>query len=473
MKYITVIGLEIHAELLTKTKIFCSCKNVFGQEKNTNICPVCTAQPGSLPRLNKEAVKLAIKAGIVTDSKINNISSFDRKNYFYPDLPKGYQITQFYNPICVEGHVNLENKTIRIHQIHLEEDAGKLIHDEENNRTLIDYNRCSIPLIEIVTEPDFRTSSEVREFVLEIAKRLKYAGICDARLEEGSLRVDVNISVMEENSKVFGTRTEIKNLNSVKSIVSAIEYEKKRQIQILESGGKIEKDTLRYDEKSRKTIVMRQKEDANDYRYFPEPDILPLYVSDDVIDNIKKEIPSLAHERIKKYVEDFKLSSDDAKLLTNDKDFSDFFEEATAKNKLYRETARLMLGELSRIFNETNLDISSIGFSISDFSTLIEMEKNGKISKNDQKKILKIMSQSNKNPRQIAVENDLLLKDNTDEVYLIVRNLLLNMQDSITAYKNGDKKIFGYFMGQAVAVCPKGTNPQIIKKALEDILNDL
>ena len=363
MSYTPVIGLEIHAELLTSSKVYCSCKNEFGNKSNSTVCPVCSALPGTLPTINKDAVTLAVRAGLCFNSKINNYSRFDRKNYFYPDLPKAYQITQYYHPICTGGYVDIGNKTVRINRIHIEEDAGKLIHSD--SYSLADYNRCGVPLIEIVTEPDFNSPDEVKDFIEEVILRLKYADICDAKLEEGSLRVDVNISIKKDSA--YGAKTELKNLNSTKSIKKALEYEIKRHIECLENGVEIIKETRRFDETNNKTVSLRLKEE-DDYRCFPEPDLPTVFISDEEIEEIKASLPKGHKERLTKYINEYNLSADDAVLIIKDRDFSDFYDEAVSYTDDYKTVCNFMLTCINQQLNNLSIKPCDIPFSPKDLT---------------------------------------------------------------------------------------------------------
>ena len=470
MKYIPVIGLEIHAELLTKSKVFCSCQNEFGGDANTRVCPVCTGMPGAMPVINKNAVKLAVKAGLAFNCNVNEFSAFDRKNYFYPDLPKAYQITQFEHPICSGGFIDIEDKNFRIERIHIEEDAGKLIHDSETELSLADYNRCGVPLIEIVTMPDFSSADEVKSFVEEIALRLKYADVCDARLEQGSLRVDVNISLMEDGSDVLGTRAEIKNLNSFRSISKAISYEIKRQTEILSSGGIVVQETRRFDEDTGTTSSLRSKEEAHDYRYFPEPDIPPVVISEQEIASIKNEIPKMPHLRKEEYKKLYSLSDFDAGLIVSDIKFSDFFEAAA---KIYghgKEISKLMLGTLNKILNETGKSVSDAAFNPMQLAELVKMSTEEKISKNSAKNILEIMFVNGKNPMDIATENNMLMENNTDELFVLIKKVIDENPDAVNDYRSGNVKSFGFLMGQLVRAAGKGVNPQLAKELLSSEL---
>lgn len=469
MKLVPVIGLEIHAELLTKTKIFCSCENKFGNEPNTLVCPICSGMPGTLPTLNKSAVELAVKAGIILNCKISNKSSFDRKNYFYPDLPKAYQITQFYNPICYNGLVKINGKNIRIERIHLEEDAGKLIHTDKYS--IIDFNRCGVPLIEIVTMPDFHSADEVCDFVKLISSRMKYAGLCDSRLEQGSLRVDVNISLMEENSQKLGKRAEIKNLNSLKSIKQAIEYEILRQTNLIENGEEFQIETRRFDEKTGTTIFMRTKEAKGDYRYFPEPDIPQIVISDEDIQRLKQEIPIMPDERISIYINAYKLPKQDAELLTEDKFISDFYDSCIDIYPSYKTISNILLNEVKKILNKKATNFSFVDFSSKDIVELSKMYDEKKITKSSLSYILDIMTKTNESPTNIAITHNLLTDDNTDDLDNIITKILEKNQKSINEYSEGNEKVFAFLMGQVMRSLKKGTNPNTVIKILNKKLS--
>ncbi len=472
MNYDVFIGLEIHCELLTKSKVFCSCKNEFGGEMNSRVCPVCLGMPGALPSVNKNAIALAIKAGIATDCTINKVSVFERKNYFYPDSPKAYQITQLNKPICSSGYIVLNNnRKVRINRIQLEEDAGKLIHNEETGMSLVDFNRCGVPLIEIVTEPDMRGSEEVCEFVFEIAQRMKYAGVCNSKMEEGSLRVDVNISLCPKNSDTLGARAEIKNLNSYRSISRAIEYEIKRQSAMLDGGGRVVQETRRFDENDGKTYSMRSKEEAQDYKYFAEPDIPSIKLCDAEIDKIKQSIPKMPRERYREYI-GFGLSDYEAKLILKEMEFSSFYDEAVKYNGAYKEICNLMLGEVNRYLNEYSLTIGEVKFSPSDIAELAQLSLDGTISKNSAKDIVKEMFLNGGDVEDIARKGGHILENNSEKINLCVDEIILKNQEMVLEYKNGNKKIFGYLMGQLVRMLGKNTNPATVKDILESKLGE-
>lgn len=471
MRYQPVIGLEIHCELLTESKVFCACKNEFGGSENTRVCPRCSGMPGTLPLLNTGAVKLAVKAGLATDCTINNYSAFDRKNYFYPDLPKAYQITQFEFPICTDGHITVcGDKDIKINRIHIEEDAGKLIHDDYEGISMADYNRCGVPLIEIVTEPNFRSIEEVWDFVEQIALRLKYAGVCDARMEQGSMRVDVNISIMPVGSETFGTRAELKNLNSLKAIGRAIEYEINRQAEILDNGGTVVQETRRYNDNHGNTKALRSKEEAHDYRYFPEPDIPPVILSDEDISDINASMPEMPQHRFARYTKKYGLPEDDAKLIISDKNFSDFYDDAVKINPDYKQISNFMLVELNHNLNDSEKNISDLPFSPAELAELVKMSTDGIISKNAAKDILKIMFDDGGQPMFIAKDNGFIMDNNTDRLTDIINRVISENTDSVESYKSGNQKIFGFLMGQVIRLAGKGANPQMAKDLLTEKL---
>lgn len=471
MKFIPVIGLEIHAELLTKTKIFCSCENKFGEKPNTLVCPICTGMPGTLPVLNRKAVELAVKTGLILDCKINNYSSFDRKNYFYPDLPKAYQITQFYHPLCENGHIKINDKKFVIERIHLEEDAGKLLHDKDIS--IIDYNRCGVPLIEIVTAPDFRSADEVCNFVREISLRLKYADVCDAKLEQGSLRVDLNISVMKEAQNVFGTRAEIKNLNSLKSIKQAIDYEIERQTSLIQNSQEVLLETRRFDEKTGKTVSMRAKETKGDYRYLHEPDLPALFVSDIEIEKIKKEIPTMPNDRLAKYINVYKLTPREANLIIEDKTVSDFYDSAVSYYSSYKTICNIILNEINRCINKNNLKFSEINITPLDIAETAKLYDEKMISKSALSTIIDTMIKTGDNPKIIAKSVNLFLNNNSTDIESIVKTVLSYNSQAVIEYSQGNKKAFTYLMGQVMRTLGKGANYEIVIKVLENQLKNI
>ena len=470
-KFKTVIGLEIHAELLTNSKVFCTCNAEFGGDQNTRCCPTCTGMPGTLPVINQTAIEYAVKAGFALNCDINKFSAFDRKNYFYPDLPKAYQISQLYYPIVGPGvipiEVNGKKKNIRINHIHLEEDAGKLVHDDFNGISMADYNRCGIPLIEIVTEPDMSSAEEAMAFVEQISLLLQYAGVCDCKMEQGSLRCDVNISLMRPDDKEFGTRAEIKNINSIKSVGRAIKYEERRQALLLEAGKKVIQETRRYNANRDKTTSIRSKENAQDYRYFPEPDILQVNLTDEQLDEIKAKLPEMPNKRIRRYVEDYKLSPKDAEILVQSKIISDFFNDAVAVYNSPKSIASFILTEFMRRINLGEIDPKNISFSANDFAALVEMADTEKISKNDAKAIFREMVEKGGKPKDIAEKNGMLIVVDTEKVNSTVDEILAKNTAQTEQYKNGETKVFGFLMGQCTKALKGVATPKVIKEVLE------
>ncbi|MCH5185589.1 MAG: Asp-tRNA(Asn)/Glu-tRNA(Gln) amidotransferase subunit GatB [Oscillospiraceae bacterium] len=466
MKYQSVIGLEIHAEMLTNSKVFCTCSAEFGGAENSRVCPRCSGLPGTLPVFNRGAAYLAARAGFALECTVNNYSAFDRKNYFYPDLPKAYQITQFTYPICTDGKINVGGRDIRINRIHIEEDAGKLVHDDYEGISMADYNRCGVPLIEIVTEPDIRTAEEARDFVEQIALRLKYAGVCDSRMEQGSLRVDVNISLMPYGSDVFGTRAEIKNLNSLKSIVRAIEYETERQSEILDRGGEVVQETRRYNDNRGMTNSLRSKEEAHDYRYFPEPDIPPVFLSDAEIAEIRNSMPEMPGKRLERYTNEYGLREEDARLLISDKSLSDFYDETVRIYPSYKPVANLVLVELLRLLNESEASADNLKFTPDALARTVKMADEGRISKNAAKDILKILFSSGGDPVYTAGERGFIMSDDEDDLAEIIDKVISENKDSVESYKAGNQKVFGFLMGQVVREAGKSANPKLAKDLL-------
>lgn len=470
MSYTTVIGLEIHAELLTKSKVFCGCTAEFGGEENTRVCPRCSGMPGTLPVFNRGAAELAVRAGLALGCHINNYSAFDRKNYFYPDLPKAYQITQFEYPICSNGGVDIGNKVIRINRIHIEEDAGKLVHDDNKKLSLADYNRCGVPLIEIVTEPDIRSAEEARNFVEQVALRLKYAGVCDAKMEQGSLRCDVNISIMPEGSSKLGTRTEIKNLNSLRSIVRAIEYEHERQKRLVESGERIIQQTLHFNDASGTTKALRSKEEAHDYRYFPEPDIPPIMLSDENIKEIKSTMPEMPAQRKARYTAEFALSEADSLLLIQDKALSDFFEAAVKVYPNPKSISSMILVELLRRMNDAGISADALQIEALDLAVLCKMADEGTVSRAAAKDILRTMFEQGGKPMEIAERSGMIMSNDTSAVENAADEILSANPKAVEEFKGGSQKVFGFLMGQMCRRLGKSANPAIIKQVLEEKL---
>ncbi len=472
--YRTVVGLEIHAELLTKSKVFCTCNAEFGGDQNTRCCPVCTGMPGTLPVINQTAVEYAVKAGFALNCGINKFSVFDRKNYFYPDLPKAYQISQLNLPLCINGKVTIKvdgkQKDIRINRIHLEEDAGKLVHDDFNGVSLADYNRCGIPLIEIVTEPDISSAEEAMAFVEKISLLLQYAGVCDCKMEQGSLRCDVNISLMKPDAKEFGTRAEIKNLNSVKSVGRAIKYEERRQALLLDAGKRVVQETRRYDANRDTTKSMRSKENAHDYRYFPEPDILQVNFTDEMLDEIRAKLPEMPERRLDRYINEYGLSAVDAKILVNNKIVSDFFDKAVACCNRPKSVCAFILTEFMRRVNLGEIDVNALSFTPEEFAKLVEMSDTEKISKNDAKTVFRKMVETGRGAEDIAKENGFLIVEDTDKAAGVIDEVLSQNQAQVQQYVNGETKVFGFLMGQCTKALKGLATPKTIKQILEQKL---
>ena len=469
--YTPAIGLEIHAQLLTQSKIFCNCKVDFGGEANTRCCPVCLGFPGTLPVLNKEVVRLAIKAAIALGCTINTDTKMDRKNYFYPDLPKAYQISQLDLPIGVDGKVKIDlgekEKYIKIKRIHIEEDAGKLIHDATEDTSLVDYNRCGVPLIEIVTDPDITSKEEAKLFIEKVSGLLQYANVSDCKMEEGSLRVDVNVSLKKEGQDELGTKVELKNLNSLKSIVRAIDYEIKRQSKLLRLGETIKKETRRFNDHSGDTSPLRDKEYAHDYRYFKEPDIVPLKLTKENIDSIKNTLPVLIDERIDTYVNQFKISKEDAQNITYRKELSDFYNEAVKAYPNYKSVANFMIVELYRYINEGYLSSQNIPFSPEDFALLVKMTDEEIIGRNNAKEVLKMMIEKSQSPMTLAKEHNFIISNDLNEVEEVVKKVLEEHKEEVEAYLNGKTKLFTFFMGQCSKILKGNASPKIIREMLE------
>ncbi len=474
--YKTVIGLEIHAELHTNSKVFCTCSAEFGGDQNTRVCPVCSGMPGTLPVINQTAVEYAVRAGFVLGCDINKFSTWDRKNYFYPDLPKAYQISQLYRPLCINGVVPIEiggkKKDIRIHQIHLEEDAGKLTHDDFHGVSMADYNRCGIPLIEIVSEPDLSSAEEAKAYIEQIIMLLQYANVSDCKLEEGSIRCDVNISLMKPDAKEFGTRAEIKNLNSLKSIVRAIEFEEKRQAKILDAGKKVVQETRRFNDNRGETKSMRSKENAHDYRYFPEPDIAQVNFTDEMLDEIKDQLPVMPNVRLEKYIKQYGLSKIDAKNIVSSKLVSDFFDNVLEQYNKPKSVCAFILTELLRRINLGEVSMENLPFTASDFAFLVEMSDTEKVSKGDAKVILRRMIETNKTPMQIAKDDGMLIQTDMSKVENTIDEILEKNKSTVEQYIAGETKVFGFFMGQCNKALKGAATSKIIKETLENKLKN-
>ena len=474
--YEIVMGLEVHAELSTKTKIFCSCPTEFGGEPNTHCCPICMAMPGTLPVLNEKVVEYAVKAGLATNCEISRDSKNDRKNYFYPDLPKAYQISQFDKPLCEHGYVEIEDdegnkKKIGLTRIHIEEDAGKLNHNEFGQGSLVDLNRAGVPLIEIVSEPDLRSSKEVEQYLRKIKSILEYIEVSDCKMQEGSLRADVNVSVRKKGTTEFGTRTEMKNMNSFRSIVRAIEYEAVRQIDLIEEGGKVEQTTLRWDDVSGKTFQMRDKEDAQDYRYFPDPDLVAIRLSEEYIENVKNSLPELPESRRARYVGEFGLSEKDANLLTASKYLSDLFEGAQSKCGNAKAVANWILSDISRIINEKEMEPDQIPFGSTELAKVVELIEKGTISSAIAKKVITELFENPRDPEVIIKENGWIQISDEGAIKEVVLKIISENPQSVADYKGGKDKAIGFLVGQAMKETKGKANPGMLNKMFVEELN--
>ncbi len=466
--YETVIGLEVHAELSTKTKIFCKCPTKFGAEPNTQVCPICMAMPGTLPVLNEKVVEYAVKAGISTNCEIERDSKNDRKNYFYPDLPKAYQISQYDKPLCkggfIEINVNGENKKIGITRIHIEEDAGKLNHNEFGQGSLVDLNRAGVPLIEIVSEPDMRSSEEVDAYLKKLKSILEYIEVSDCKMQEGSYRADVNVSVRKKGDTEFGTRTEMKNMNSFRSIVRAIEYERARQVEVIENGGKVEQETLRWDDVSGKTFSMRDKEDAQDYRYFPDPDLVAIRLSDEYIENIRKNLPEMPESRKDRYINELGLSEKDANFLTSSKAYSDMFEKAGEICKNYKAVCNWLNSDIARILNEKEQEPDQIPFSAENLAELVKLIDDGVISSSIGKKVLDELFANPRSPKQIIEEKGWVQISDENAIKEVVLKVIKENEESVLDYKAGKDRVLGFLVGQAMKETKGKANPKMLNE---------
>ncbi len=474
--YEIVMGLEVHAELSTKTKIFCSCSTEFGGEPNTHTCPICMAMPGTLPVLNEKVVEYAVKAGLATNCIISRDSKNDRKNYFYPDLPKSYQISQFDKPLCEHGYIEIEDdegnpKKIRLTRIHIEEDAGKLNHNEFGGGSLVDLNRAGVPLIEIVSEPDLRSSGEAERYLKKLKSILEYIEVSDCKMQEGSLRADVNVSVRKKGAEKYGTRTEMKNMNSFKAITRAIDYEASRQIDVIEDGGKIDQETLRWDDVSGRTFSMRDKEDAQDYRYFPDPDLVAIKLSEEYIENIKNNLPELPESRKKRYMEEYGLSEKDSNLLTASKYLSDLFEGAEKICKNAKAVANWILSDISKILNETETEPIQIPFDANQLAKLVQLIDNGTISSAIAKKVIVELFENPKDPEEIIKEKGWIQISDEGAIKEVVTKILENNPQSVADYKAGKDRALGFLVGQAMKETKGKANPQMLNKMFLDELN--
>lgn len=472
MTFEAVIGLEIHTQLATSTKAWCNCEVNTRYRENELVCEVCSAQPGTLPVVNKKAIELATRLALATNCKINQVSSYDRKNYFYPDLPKGYQITQFYTPIAENGFLEIEvagkAKKLNIERIQLEEDTGKSTHEKEHS--LINLNRAGTPLVEIVTGPDFRTAEEATTFLKDLHLILVYLGVSKGNLQDGNFRCDVNLSLRKEG-EAYGTRTEVKNLNSFKSVEKSIAYEKKRQAEILNKGEKVLQETMLFDISTGKTRSLRVKSDADDYRYFPEPDLMPLIVSDEEIEKSKESLPELPNEKAKRFEEEFKIPKYDANLLTRDKDLADYFEKACElSNGKYKLVSNWVMGEMLRLVNEANAEISDLKLTPKRLVGLLDFIDRGAISGSVAKDVLLKMFDENKDAKEIIENENLSQNNDEDELKSLAKEVLDAHPKEVEAFKGGKDRMMGFFVGQVMKKTAGKANPKIVSDLMKELL---
>lgn len=473
-QYETVIGLEVHVELATKTKIFCSCSTEFGGAPNTHTCPVCTGMPGSLPVLNKQVVEYAIAVGLATNCKITQYCKFDRKNYFYPDNPQNYQISQLYSPICHDGSIEIETaagkKSIGIHEIHMEEDAGKLVHDEWEDCSIVDYNRSGVPLIEIVSEPDMRSAEEVIAYLEKLRLIIRYLGASDCKLNEGSMRADVNLSVREVGASEFGTRTEMKNLNSFKAIARAIEGERARQIELIEEGKEVIQETRRWDDNKEYSYAMRSKEDARDYRYFPDPDLVPVMISDEWIAQIKAKEPELRTAKLERYKKEYDLPDYDAGIITASKHMADIFEAASAICGKPKKVSNWLMGETLRLLKEHEMEPEEITFSPENLAKLIDITDAGAVTNTVAKEVFEQIFAHNIDPEQYIEEKGLKTVNDEGALRVTVCQVIKDNPKSVEDYHNGKEKAIGFLVGQTMKAMKGKANPGMVNEILKELL---
>ncbi len=472
-KYEVIIGLEVHAQVSSNSKLFSGSATKFGAEPNSQVSLIDSAFPGMLPVINKECINQAIRTGLGLNAKINNNSVFDRKNYFYADLPQGYQISQYKNPIVGEGKVLLDmpygSKEIGIERLHLEQDAGKSIHDMDPSNTYVDLNRSGIALMEIVSKPDLRSPEEVNAYIKKLRTIMRYLGTCDGNMQEGSLRADVNVSVRQVGDKNFGTRCEIKNVNSIKFMQMAIEYEAKRQVELLDEGKKIEQETRLFDTKKNETRSMRSKEDAHDYRYFPDPDLLPLKIEQKLIDDLKKTLPELPDNKKERFMSDYGLNSYEANVLVSEKEISNYYEEV-AKLSDKKLAATWMMGDLFAMLNDKGLNISKSPISAKNFAELVQSIKSGEISGRIAKEVFELMVESGYNPKKIIESKGMKQQSDPKELEKIINEILIKNKDKVDQYKSGKEKLFGFFVGQVMKQSGGKANPQLTNEILKKLL---
>lgn len=476
MEFSTVCGLEVHTELATKTKIFCSCSTEFGGEPNTHVCEICSGMPGTLPVLNEKVLEFAVRTGLATNCEITMNNKFDRKNYFYPDLPKAYQISQLYLPICRNGYIEIDDsinggkKKVRIHEIHMEEDAGKLIHDEWNDCTLVNFNRCGVPLLEIVSEPDIASADEAVQYVEKLRDILQFCGVSDCKMQEGSLRADVNVSVMEKGSDQLGTRTEMKNINSFKAIHNAIESEAHRQQEIIEDGGKVVQETRRWDDAKGESHAMRSKEDAQDYKYFPDPDIPPVCLTEEYVEKIRKTLPELPDAKKERYMTQLGLSEYDTSMICSSIYYVRLFERTVEITGNPKDSANWIMGELMKMLNDTQTLPENMHFRQDSLGEIINLLNSNKISRDSAKKVFKAVFEEDVIPADYVKAHNMEVLSDTGAIRSVVEEVIAGNQKAVEEYKGGKSQSFNFLIGQCMRAL-KGKAPAAeVTKILKEIL---
>ncbi len=476
MEYSTVCGLEVHTELATKTKIFCSCSTEFGGEPNTHVCEICSGMPGTLPVLNEKVLEFAVKTGIATNCEITMYNKFDRKNYFYPDLPKAYQISQLYLPICRNGYIEINDsinggkKKVRIHEIHMEEDAGKLIHDEWSDCTLVNYNRCGVPLLEIVSEPDIASADEAVEYVEKLRAILQFCGVSDCKMQEGSLRADVNVSVMEKGSAEFGTRTEMKNINSFRAIHNAIVSESQRQTELIESGEKVVQETRRWDDSKGTSYAMRSKEDAQDYKYFPDPDLPPVQLSDEYVESVRKSLPELPEAKKKRYMSQFGLSEYDTSMICSSVAYVKLFERTVEITNSPKDSANWIMGELMKMLNDSQTLPENMSFRADSLGEIINLLNGNKISRDSAKKVFKAVFEDDVIPEEYVKENNMEMVSDIGAIKSVIEEVLAGNQKAVDEYKGGKEASFKFLIGQSMRALKGKAPASEVTRILKEIL---
>lgn len=476
MEFSTVCGLEVHTELATKTKIFCSCSTEFGGEPNTHVCEICSGMPGTLPVLNEKVLEFAVRTGLATNCEITMNNKFDRKNYFYPDLPKAYQISQLYLPICRNGYIEIDDsinggkKKVRIHEIHMEEDAGKLIHDEWNDCTLVNYNRCGVPLLEIVSEPDIASADEAVQYVEKLRDILQFCGVSDCKMQEGSLRADVNVSVMEKGSDKLGTRTEMKNINSFKAIHNAVETEARRQQEIIEDGGKIVQETRRWDDSKGESYAMRSKEDAQDYKYFPDPDLPPVCITEEYVENIRKNLPELPDAKKARYMNELGLSEYDTSMICSSVYYVRLFEKTVEITKNPKDSANWIMGELMKMLNDTQTLPENMSFRPESLGEIINLLNSNKISRDSAKKVFKAVFEENVIPADYVKENNMEMVSDSGAIKAVVEEVINSNQKAVDEYKGGKAQSFNFLIGQCMRALKGKAPASEVTNILKEIL---